>query len=51
MLSWNGNDASGDVIYLHLLFLLRENYMALYERIKLYLLNRLTMVVILIRRG
>lgn len=26
---------------------LREKYMALYERIKLYLLNRLTMVVIL----
>nr|DAP99139.1 MAG TPA: hypothetical protein [Caudoviricetes sp.] len=26
---------------------MREKYMALYERIKLYLLNRLTMVVIL----
>lgn len=30
----------GDVeFYMHLLFFLREKYIALYERIKLYLLN------------
>nr|DAO78652.1 MAG TPA: hypothetical protein [Caudoviricetes sp.] len=34
--------------YTHLLFFfLREKYIALYERIKLYLLNRLTPVCIL----
>lgn len=32
----------------HLLFFLREKYIAFYERIKLYLLNRLTPVRILI---
>lgn len=38
----------GDVeLYTHLLFFLREKYIALYERIKLYLLNRLTPVCIL----
>lgn len=40
----------GDVeFYTHLLFFffLREKYIALYERIKLYLLNRLTPVCIL----
>lgn len=38
----------GDVeFYMHLLFFLREKYIALYERIKLYLLNRVTPVCIL----
>lgn len=39
----------GDVeFYTHLLFFfLREKYIALHERIKLYLLNRLTPVCIL----
>lgn len=39
----------GDVeFYTHLLFFfLREKYIALYERIKLYLLNRLAPVCIL----
>ena len=38
----------GDVeFYMHLLFFLREKYIALYERIKLYLLNRLAPVCIL----